>query len=291
MTTALGGRVLLDVAVEQQQRDAADLGAPHVRVQGAALRQRHGDDRGRAVGLAQQLDRQAVRVQRGVVLELPAVGRQALGEVPGPVEQPDADQRDAEVRGGLEVVTGEDAQAAGVLRQHLGDPELGGEVGDARRRLGAERLVPARLGEVLLQVVHGVLQPADELAVLGQLRQPLGRHLAEHLDRVAAAALPERRIERLEEIPRLGVPGPAEVPHQLGEGRQRLGKSCSDGESTECAHRARLTALCRPPLRARNGSRQEPHAPRRAHVPSHSLDGVPEPTHGRSRSAGQGRSR
>ena len=84
-----------------------------------------------------ELERQAVRVQRGVVLELPAVGGQALREVAGAVEQADADQRDAEVGGGLEVVTGQDAQAAGVLRQHLGDAELGGEVGDARRRLGA----------------------------------------------------------------------------------------------------------------------------------------------------------
>ena len=287
----LGRRVLLDVAVEQQQRDAADLGPPHVGVQGAALRQRHGDDRGRAVGLAQQLDRQAVRVQRGVVLELPAVGRQALGEVPGPVEQPDADQRDAEVGGGLEVVTGEDAQAAGVLRQHLGDAELGGEVGDAGRRLGPERLVPARRREVLLQVVDGVGQPADELAVLGQLRQPLGRHLAEDLDRVAAAALPQRRVQRLEEVPRLRVPGPAEVPHQLGEGRQRLGKSGSDGESTECAHRARLTALCRPPLPVRNGSRQRAHGTEACARPVDSLDGVPEQALGRSRCAGQGRSR
>ena len=69
----------------------------------------------RAVGLAEQLHRQAVRVQRRVVLQLPAVGGQALREVAGAVQQPDADQRDAEVGGGLEVVTGEDAEAAGVL--------------------------------------------------------------------------------------------------------------------------------------------------------------------------------
>ena len=45
---ALGGRVLLDVAVEQQQRDPADLGPPDVRVQRAPLGQRHGDDRRRS---------------------------------------------------------------------------------------------------------------------------------------------------------------------------------------------------------------------------------------------------
>ena len=112
---ALGGRVLLDVAVEQQQRHPADLRPPDVRVQRPALGQRHGDDRGGAVVLAHQLHRQAVRVQRRVVLELPPVGRQALREVAAAVQQPDADQRDAEVGRGLEVVAGQDAQAAGVL--------------------------------------------------------------------------------------------------------------------------------------------------------------------------------
>ena len=241
MTPRSAGRVLLDVRVEQQQRHPADLGPPHVRVQRAALRQRHRDDHGGAVGLAQQLQRQAVRVEGRVVLELPAVGGQALGEVAGPVEQPDADQRDAEVGGRLEVVTGEDAQAAGVLRQHLGDAELGGEVGDARRRLVPEGLVPARGRQVLLQVVDRVLQPPDELAVLGQRGQPLGRDLAQHLDRVAAAALPESGVERLEEVACLRVPGPPEVHHELGQGHQGFGQRRTDGEPTKSTHRSRLT--------------------------------------------------
>jgi hypothetical protein len=42
-----------------------------------------------------------------------------------PVEQADADQRYAEIAGRLEVVAGEDAEAAGVLRQDRADPELG----------------------------------------------------------------------------------------------------------------------------------------------------------------------
>jgi hypothetical protein len=221
---ALGRRVLLDVAVEQQQRHPADLGPPHVREQRAPLGQRDVDDDGGAVGLAQQLQREAVRVERGVVLELPAVAGQALGEVPGPVEQAHADQREAQVGGGLQVVAGQDAQAAGVLRQHLGDPELGGEVRDARGRLGTQALVPARRREVLVQVVDGVLQAPHELPVLGQRGQALGGHLAEHLDRVAAAALPQIGVEGLEEVPRLGVPRPAEIHHQLGERSEGLGE-------------------------------------------------------------------
>ncbi len=238
---ALGRGVLLDVAVEQQQRHPADLHAPDVGVQGAPLGQRHRDDHRVALGVAQQLQRQAVRVQRGVVLELPAVGRQALGEVAGPVQQAQADQRDAEVGGRLEVVTGEDAQAAGVVGQHLGDAELGGEVGDRRRGGVAEGLVPVRGVEVVLQVVGDVGEPAQELAVLGERGQPLRRDLPEHPDRVVAAADPQVGVDGLEQVARLGVPGPAQVHHQRGQGEQRLGERCADGESSECSHAASLS--------------------------------------------------
>src|SRR6185437_10988115 len=99
-----------------------------------------------AVGLAQERQRQAVRVDRRVELLLPAVPGQPLGEVAGPVEQADADDRDAEVAGRLEVVAGQDAEATGVLREDLGQAELHREVGDAgrrrRRRAGAGTACP-----------------------------------------------------------------------------------------------------------------------------------------------------
>jgi hypothetical protein len=41
------------------------------------------------------------------------------------VEKADPDDRDAQVAGGLEVITGEDAETAGVLREHGGDAVLG----------------------------------------------------------------------------------------------------------------------------------------------------------------------
>ena len=63
-----------------------------------------------------------VGVEDGVVLLLPAVAVEALAEVAGLVEQADADDRDADVGGRLEVVAGEDAEAAGVLRQGAAMP-------------------------------------------------------------------------------------------------------------------------------------------------------------------------
>src|SRR5699024_3498829 len=47
-----------------------------------------------------------------------------------PVQQPDADHGNPEVASRLEVVTGKNAQAAGVLRENVGDTELRGEVRD-----------------------------------------------------------------------------------------------------------------------------------------------------------------
>lgn len=84
------------------------------------------DDPGRgAVGLTDQVEREFVGVEDGIVLLLPTLAREGLAEVAVPVEQPDADERDAEVAGGLEVVAGQDAEAAAVLGQGGGDTEFG----------------------------------------------------------------------------------------------------------------------------------------------------------------------
>ncbi len=114
----------LHVAVEQQQRHAPDLGQPQLGVQHAAVRHAHRHLDRPALGTGEQRQRQPVRVQRRVALLLPALGVERLLEVAGPVEQPDADDRHAQVAGRLEVVAGEDPEPAGVLRQHLGDAEL-----------------------------------------------------------------------------------------------------------------------------------------------------------------------
>ncbi len=122
---AFAGGVLLDVGVEQQQRDTADLGLPDGGVQRASAGQGQHHPAGGAVRLAQEGERQLVGVEDGVVLLLPAVPGQGLAEVAVAVEQADPDERHTEVAGGLEVVAGEDAEAAGVLGQGGGDSEFG----------------------------------------------------------------------------------------------------------------------------------------------------------------------
>ncbi len=73
-------------------------------------------------------------VDAGVRLLLPAVGVEVLMEVALGVQQPDADERHAEVGGRLQVIAGEHPEPAGVLRERLGDAELGREVGDEIER-------------------------------------------------------------------------------------------------------------------------------------------------------------
>ncbi len=238
--------VLLHVGVEQQQRDAADLGDPDAGGQRLLVGQADDDLGDRAVVLAQQRQRQAVGVEDRVGLLLPAVAGQRLAEVAVPVEQPDADDRHAEVAGGLEVVAGQDAETAGVLRQHRGDAELRGEVADGRgqRRLrGGVLLVPPRPGHVLLEVRAGRGEPAEEVLVGGQLVQTGRRHGAEEPHRVVARGLPRTGVDGREEVLGLGVPGPAQVACQLAERVQRLGQDGTDGEPTDCSHRSTIMQI------------------------------------------------
>ena len=77
--------------------------------------------------------RQRAVIDVDVVLVLPAVAIEPLPEVALVVVQADADERNAEIRGALDVIAGEDAEAARVDRQRFVDAELGGEVRDRPR--------------------------------------------------------------------------------------------------------------------------------------------------------------
>ena len=122
---ALAEVVLLDVGVEHAAAAPGRPGPARSRACSDGRRAARGRSGGGAVVLAQQGDRQLVGVEDRVVLLLPAVPGERLAEVAVPVEQSHADQRDAQVAGRLEMVAGEDAEAAGVLRQGGGDAELG----------------------------------------------------------------------------------------------------------------------------------------------------------------------
>ena len=102
------------------------------------------------------------------------VGVEALEEVALGVEQPDGDQRHAQVRRALQVVAGEHAEAARVDRQRLVQAELGREVrhGPCAQDAGVD-VAPRRLGsEIGVQPSVGVMDLTVQRQGAGALLDP-----------------------------------------------------------------------------------------------------------------------
>ena len=110
--------VAVDCGVEQVEVDPAHLHPPgphRHRVAGEVDQHAH-------TGIG---ERQPAGVEAGEALFLVSVGVESLAEVPLGVEQADGHQRCAQVARCLQVVAGQYAQAAAVLRQGFADTELG----------------------------------------------------------------------------------------------------------------------------------------------------------------------
>ncbi len=106
---AVSRNVRLDIRVEEVEGDFSNVKAPDFGRGGPAI-QRHVDAEALAVAAMDGLQRLEGRVHLTVVLLLPAIRPEALVEIAAVVEQADADQGDAEVRSGLQVVAGKDAE-------------------------------------------------------------------------------------------------------------------------------------------------------------------------------------
>jgi hypothetical protein len=217
--------VVLDVAVEEEQRYAPDLRAPHLRDAPASL-EVDIDLQGSTVGRGHQGERHAVGIERWVPLLLPTVRVQLLTEVALSVEKPDSDHRKPEIACSLEVVARENAETARVGRQGLADAELRREIGDgldlrpAVLRSGRARpamaLIPAIIVEVAVESVFHRGEESQEGAVLGQLSEPLLRHDSQQPDRVVPCGLPRIGVDPPEEVERASVPRPSEVRRNGG---------------------------------------------------------------------------
>ena len=77
------------------------------------------------VGIAQKGERHRVRIESRVTLLLPTVDVEMLSEIPLAIQEPLRNERYAQVTGGFEMVTRQNAQTTGVDRQCLADTELG----------------------------------------------------------------------------------------------------------------------------------------------------------------------
>ena len=138
-------------------------------------------------------ERHGVRVEVGVALLLPAVGRQRLAEVAVAVEEADAHERHAEVAARLEVVAGQHAETARVLGERLGDAELRREVGDRLERRVVAGLEPAIAVEVALVLVAHLAEEAHEAGIVDQRLEAFARHHAEHAAPGRGPRRPTRR--------------------------------------------------------------------------------------------------
>ena len=163
-----------------------------------------------------------MRVELRVLLLLRAVGRERLLEVPLAVEKPHPDHRHAQVARRLQMVPGQDPQAARVLRQDLGQAELGRQVGDLAWCPG-QAVVPGRAFQEALEPPPGRVQQAVDLGVGRRLCQAFPVQRVDDRERVAAGARPGLGVEPGEELARGRVPGGEEVSRQGREVEPEVG--------------------------------------------------------------------
>ena len=169
---------------------------------------------------------------------LPAGLVEVLAEIALLVEKSDAHDRHAEVARGLQVVAGQDAQAAGEDGEAFGQAELGGKV---RGQAAVDRLVRALIpagfaGDVFVELPGDPVQVGHERVVSRRGFQALLVDGTQHADRIVAARLPEVAVEPPKQLDGVVVPAPVQVvgdsPQGLECGRQRW----HDGERMNRLH-------------------------------------------------------
>ncbi len=147
---------------------------------------------------------------------LVAVDVEMLAEIALGVEQADGDQRDSQAAGALDVVAGQDAEAAGINRHRFVDAELGRKIdnGLGSEHAGVDRAPGVLRSQIFLHPPVGLVDPAIKHQFGGPGLEPLRRELCQEGDRVVVKLPPADRIELPEEVGHLGVPAPPEVAGQ-----------------------------------------------------------------------------
>ena len=210
--------VAFNIRIEEKQRDAPHLCLPQSDRDDPLAGERDIHAHLVTVGIRHGHDREILSDVLLVVFLLPAFAVERLGEVAPLIKQTHADEIDAEIRGGLQVVTGEDAETTRVDREGWGDAELHREVRDCRsgRHLFLE---PALTCHVSVEILETVLKGRAELRISRNLAVAARGHHPELHNGIAVALLVCTRIERLEKVAGFGVPGPPKV---VGEGTEPL---------------------------------------------------------------------
>ena len=216
---AIFGLIAVHVRVEQKQRIASDRQLPHASADSAGARfDRHHQ---RLAVAHRRAEGKQVRVDGDVILVLPAAQVQPLTEVSLAVVQTHAHEGHAQIGRALDVIAGQDAQAARVDGQRFVEAELGGEV---RNRPGPQHAgvagAPGVLRvQVLLHPPVGVVDSTVQSERRGALFQLVDRNPSEQRHWIVVDFAPQRGVQFAEEARGVRVPAPPQV---LGEGAQSL---------------------------------------------------------------------
>ena len=198
------------VGIEQIEVGTAHGHLPDTRAQRTAGHL-HLDGLPGAVLVEHRLRRDLHEVLRLVLGHLVALRREALGEVAETVQETDRHQVDVHVGSLLQVVAGQDAQAAGVDHQGSVQAIFHAEVSDGRFR-------PLLLfGHVGVELLHHPVEAGEEFGILGKFLISFQTDLVQDDHRVVAGFVPQIVIHGAEQ--RLGVVVPA-PPEVLAEGLQ-----------------------------------------------------------------------
>jgi hypothetical protein len=122
-----------------------------------------------AVGADGRFHGQLIDIGLEILLALPAVAIQALAEISLAIKQADANERDAEIGGALDVIAGQNSEAAGIDGQRFVHAKFGGEIshGPGPQHTGAARAPGALRLFVLAQAAIGIVDAAVQGQFVG----------------------------------------------------------------------------------------------------------------------------
>ncbi len=169
-----------------------------------------------AVFVPRRLDREIARIVFPVLRMLDAVTVDGLREIALPVEQSHGEETGVLVAGGFAIVARQDTQAAGVNREAFVKTVLGAEIGDRGFGIGRRLLGEVGIEGFQCDPIAGQVHGIPRRLVQG----PLGDAPQEHAW-VAAALLPELRVQILEQRPGRAVPAEKQVAREFREPGQR----------------------------------------------------------------------
>jgi hypothetical protein len=203
-------------------------------------KQVHVDHEGLTVGTAYLGEGKVVEIVFVVAFLLPSGLAEQLFEVALLVEEAHADEGEAEVAGGLEMVAGEDAEASGEDGEALGKAELGREVSDQRmvEALRISFVEPSGFGvKVGVEIGLDAMEMTEEGVIDGGGFEFFLLDGSEDQHRIVASGFPEVAIEAAEEFDGIVCPAPAEVEGEFAECFDGGRKAGNDSEVLHWFHK------------------------------------------------------